>query len=277
MSDRLVGTTIDGLVIVRQIGVGGFANVYEARDEAGAGFAIKVLDAERVDAVAIARFEREVAIVKQLRHRNIVALHGAGALGDGRPYCVMELLEGDDLGWVLASGPLPPHEIVDIVESVASALAAAHAARVVHRDVKASNVFRCRDRRVVLLDFGIAKLAVDAEVLTRRGETVGTFGSMSPEQLTGRAVDARTDVYGLGALLHHMITGVLPFQGHAADVGAQLHRFAERPLASTRGAPVAIDPIIVKAMAIRPDDRFATAHELAVAVAAALATGYSSS
>jgi len=121
----------------------------------------------------------------------------------------------------------------------------------------------------VLLDFGVAKLAA-AGGLTLSREAIGTVGAMAPEQLTARPVDARTDIYALGALVHHMATGVVPFRERDTAVEIQLHRFAQRPRPSRHGAPEALDAVVAKAMAIRPADRHASAAELAGAVRAAL-------
>src|SRR5439155_23797461 len=141
------------------------------------------------------------------------------------------------------------------------------AAGIVHRDVNASNVFLCDDGRVVLLDFGIAKLLADDAGLTMSRQTLGTIGAMAPEQLTGGDVDARSDIYALGVLAYHALTGSPPFAG---DGAAQLHRFAQRPRPSASGAPIAFDAVVARAMAIRPEQRYATATELVEAMRAAL-------
>jgi hypothetical protein len=274
--DPLLGAAlevaIDGapapITVERVLGRGGYATVYGAR-AGDRAVALKVLHAEHIGSSAVARFAREVAIVRRLRHPGIALVLGAGTLPDGRPYCTMELLHGRDLETALEAGPLEPRDIVEITGRVAAALGAAHAAQIVHRDVKATNVFLCDDGRTVLLDFGIAKLAVTGG-LTLSREAIGTVGSMAPEQLTARPVDARTDVYALGALVHHMATGRVPFRDRDTRAEIQLHRFAQRPRPSQHGAPEALDPVIARAMAIRPGDRYASAAELADAVRAAL-------
>ncbi len=270
--DPLLGASIETpigtLAIERVLGRGGFATVYAAR-AAERPVAIKVLHAEHIGSKAVMRFAREVAIVRRLRHPNIAEVLNAGTLPDGRPYCTMELLRGRELAMALKGGPLAAPSIVEIVSCLASALDAAHAVRVVHRDVKARNVFLCDDGRVMLLDFGVAKLAI-ASGLTMSREAVGTLGSMAPEQLAGRPVDARADVYALGALVHHMATGHVPFRDRDTAVEVQLHRFAQRPRPSQHGAPEALDAVVGKAMAIRPADRYARITEVADAVRAAL-------
>lgn len=260
--------TIGEFTIGEALGAGGFATVYAGVDTRGVDVAIKILHARHIDSRAAQRFQREVAIVRRLGHPHIVGVHAAGVL-DGRPYCVMERLRGRDLGSVLAIAPLPLPRAAEAIHQIADALAAAHAARVVHRDVKAANVFACDDGRFVLLDFGIAKLAHD-QAITRSGEAVGSVGAMAPEQLAGRPVDARADIYALGSLLYHAVTGRLAFGDHDVAVQMQAHRFAARPRPSELGAPAALDAVIATAMAVRPEDRFATTLELAVAATAAL-------
>jgi hypothetical protein len=270
--DPLLGASIDTpigvLLVERVLGRGGFATVYAGRGP-DRPVAIKVLHAEHIGSKAVMRFAREVAIVRRLRHPNIAEVLNAGTLRDGRPYCTMELLRGRELAVALKDGPLPAPEIVEITSCVADALGAAHAVRVVHRDVKARNIFLCDDGRVMLLDFGVAKLAI-ASGLTMSREAVGTIGSMAPEQLAGRPVDARADVYALGALVHHMATGHVPFRNRDTAIEVQLHRFAQRPRPSQYGAPEALDAVVAKAMAIRPVDRYAQITEVAEAVRAAL-------
>jgi serine/threonine-protein kinase len=269
-ADPLIGARLGEFAIDLALGRGTFATVYTGVDRDGARVALKVLHAHHVDSRAAARFQREIAIVRRLDHPNIVRLHAAGLLEDGRPYCVMERLEGRDLSAELELAPLRTTRVVEVVRQVAAALAAAHAARVVHRDVKAANVFACDDGRIVLLDFGIAKLAYD-HAITQSRESVGSLGAMSPEQLAAGPVDHRTDIYALGALTFHLLTGRRPFDDLDMAVQVQAHRFAARPSASALGAPIAIDAVIAKAMALRREDRFDSALELADAATAALA------
>jgi len=269
VSDALIGSGVGDYRIERPLGSGGFAAVYAGRDASGAAVAIKVLLAEHVGGAAVERFSREIAIVRRLRHPNIIDVRDQGVLPDGRPYCVMELLRGRDVADAVAKGPLPHGDIVEIVARVADALAAAHAANIIHRDVKATNVFLCDDGRVVLLDFGIAKLAAIGLTLSR--EAIGTIGAMSPEQLAGRPIDGRADIYALGALVYELATGSAPFRDEAnTALEVQAHRFAQRPKPSLRGAPEALDQVVARAMAIRPGDRYPTVGELADAVRSAL-------
>jgi serine/threonine-protein kinase len=272
MTELRRGDLVGDYVIDRPIGRGGHATVFAGRSREGAPVAIKVLHAEHVGSTAMARFEREVEVVRKLRHPNIVKMLAASAMPDGQPFCIMERLYGKDLHTVLLGGPLRVEQVIEIVAQIAGALGAAHAAGVIHRDVKASNVFLCDDSNAVLLDFGIAKLVAGSGITMSR-ESVGTVGSMAPEQLTAKPVDARTDVYALTALLYHLVTGRVPFRDGDSAIEIQLHRFAQRPRASELGAPGALDPVIIRGMAIRPDDRFATTAELADAVRGALGAG----
>ena len=263
MTDPLIVERAGTYQIEARLAVGGFGVIYRGRAESGRPVAIKVLLAEHIGSRAVARFEREIAIVRRLAHPALCELLDAGRLADGRPYCVMELLAGRDLAAELERGPLQPERVVAIVSAIAGALGVAHDAGVVHRDIKPSNVFLCDDGRVVLLDFGIAKLVADDAGLTMSRQTLGTIGAMAPEQLTGGEVDARTDVYALGVVAYHALTGEAPFSGEGA---AQLHRFAQRPKPSAAGAPAAFDAIVTRAMAIRPEQRYATAGEFAEAL-----------
>jgi serine/threonine-protein kinase len=196
-----------------------------------------------------------------------------GRLADGRPWFAMELLRGRELEeHLVAAGPCSPEACLQILRAVAEALAVAHAHGIIHRDIKASNVFLAGDR-VVLLDFGVAKLLdLGDEELTVTGTTVGTPASMAPEQTRGGPVDARTDVYALGAMLFHMLTGEKPFAGHETHELRFLHQHARRPRPSSRAnVPAVFDPLVGKAMAIDPEARYPTPLALAEAFEQVLA------
>jgi serine/threonine-protein kinase len=197
--------------VERLIGNGGFAAVYEARDPDGRRVAIKRLHGElALRSHDILRFDREIRIIRGLRHPNVVEILDVG--DDQAPYFVMELLHGTDLSDHIARrGRLSLEETVEILAPVCSALSAAHQKGIVHRDLKASNVFLDRER-VVLLDFGVAKLLDGTALrLTRSHLIVGSPACMAPEQILNGPVDERTDVYGLGVLAYQMLTGALPF------------------------------------------------------------------
>ncbi|WP_437725232.1 serine/threonine-protein kinase [Sorangium sp. So ce861] len=259
---------------------GGFGTVYRGAHAArGTPAAIKVLHAELAShPELIGRFEREVEAVRRVRHQGVVEILDVGRLDDGRPYFVMELLQGRDLeAHLRARGRLPPEEALALLDALCGALAAAHAQAIVHRDVKPSNVFLCAGEgraRVVLLDFGVAKL-LDAAgpALTASRQIVGSPSCMSPEQLMGRPVDARADIYALGALTFTMLTGEPPFSGSSLVVIRQLHLFASPPRPSARArVSSSLDDVLLRALSKDPAERQQTVGEFLAGLRAALAT-----
>ncbi|HVV87829.1 MAG TPA: serine/threonine-protein kinase [Kofleriaceae bacterium] len=273
------GTVLDGYVVDRLVARGGFGEVYRAVDAAsGRPVALKVMHAELcATPSAVARFLREAEVMVRIRHPNVVELRSTGTVDDGRPYLAMEWLAGTDLGRVVAEqGRLAPARALAVLEPVAAALTAAHAGSIIHRDVKASNVLLADaggSERVVLLDFGVAKLAApDVLELTTSRQIIGTPLTMAPEQIAGAPVDVRTDVYGLGVLAYHLLTGRLPFEDESPTVVQYLHAHARRPRVSAL-APVAprVDEVLARAMAIDPGQRFADPLAFVAALRAAFA------
>ncbi|MEO9183408.1 MAG: serine/threonine-protein kinase [Kofleriaceae bacterium] len=269
---------VPGYRIEHLIGEGGFGQVWRAAADDGAVVAIKVLHLELVrSADALTRFEREIDAVQRLRHRNTVRALGYGKLEDGRPYLALEFVEGPSLLQVITERKtLPPHEVLAVLEPLCDALATAHAHNLIHRDVKASNVILARDAqglRPVLLDFGLVKLTdQEGPGLTSSRTMLGTPAAMAPEQLRGSAITPRTDIYALGLLAFHMLTGQLAF-GNAPGVVQsylQVHGPRPRPSAKAELDP-AIDEPIGKALAPNPQDRYATVTELISALRAVLA------
>jgi serine/threonine protein kinase len=241
--------------------------VYRATHvETKAPVAIKILHPElaQLESVLV-RFDHEVAVVRRLRHRNIVRTIGNGELSDGRPYLVMDWLEGLDLAEIVASrGPLSPDEAHGVLAEVTAALEAVHSAGVVHRDLKPTNVMWRRDRngddRITLVDFGIAvcKLGGGSSDVTRLTQNglIGTPHYMSPEQAHGEQVDARSDIYALGCLLFELVTGDPPFDGSGFEVLlAHLGRPAPIPSERIPSIPPVMDRLIGRLMAKKPDDR----------------------
>lgn len=274
------GERIQSWEIGSVLGGGGFGTVYEVRHvETGVPAALKLLHAHFVSsAEMLARFEREVAVLRRLSHPNIVDLLDAGFSHDQRPYLCMELLHGEELGRLIAHvGPLEPRRALALFDPLCEALAVAHAQNVIHRDVKASNILVCPDPeggpdRVVLLDFGIARLsdALGPE-LTASRQSLGTPSCMAPEQIHGDRVDPRADVYALGGLLFHMLTGRLPFQDSSPTMIQYLHLHARRPSVSVLATvPKQLDEVIACAMAIEPANRFESPRALSAAARAAL-------
>jgi len=223
----VAGTRLGPYEILSPIGAGGMGEVYKAKDaRLGRDVAIKVLP-ERFadDAEAMGRFEREARAVAGLSHPNILALHDAGQ-HEGVSYAVMELLEGQTLRDELQEGKIPPRKAADYARQTADGLAAAHEKGVVHRDLKPENLFVTSDGRVKILDFGLARLtpftdstdshSPTAAVGTEPGAILGTVGYMSPEQVRGKAADARSDIFALGAVLYEMLTGRRAFARETA-------------------------------------------------------------
>jgi serine/threonine protein kinase/tetratricopeptide (TPR) repeat protein len=261
-ADPDVEATFGAWHTVRRIAAGGFGTVYEARHTGtDARAALKLLHAKfATSAEMLARFQREVDIIQTLDHPAIVRLLDGGFAADGRPFFCMELLDGQSLSALIhARGRLPLSKVVSVMRPLCEALAVAHARNIVHRDVKAANVMLCGER-VVLLDFGIAKISdAFAIELTATNQSLGTPTSMAPEQILGRVIDGRTDVYALGCLAYHAITGQVPFVDDSSDMLQHLHLHARRPRASQL-TPVGadVDEVLIRAMAIDPAARFAT-------------------
>ena len=208
------------------LGSGGMSEVYRARDSRlQREVAIKVVgEALASDAGILGRLEQEARLAGGLNHPNIVAVHDIG-VHEGSPYVVTELLQGESLRERLSHGPVSVGQALDWAGQIAHALSAAHAAGVIHRDLKPENVFLTRMGQVKLLDFGIAKsnpLVTEARGLldptvspagsaTRTGSVLGTPGYMSPEQVRGEPLDARSDLFSLGAVLHELLSGTRAF------------------------------------------------------------------
>ncbi len=271
----VAGDQIADWTVTRHIATGGFGAVYEVRHStSGAAGALKLLHAGLATSPEmVARALREAELIAGFRHRGIVELLAAGTDAHGRPFVVMELLAGRDLAGVIADrGRLALAEVIDLLAPLVEALTTVHGHGIVHRDLKASNVFLV-DRpepRVVLLDFGIAKLLDSgASALTTSRTALGTPASMAPEQIRGGEVDARTDVYALGALAYHLLTGRVAFDDVSMTVSQYLHMHAARPRPSAV-APIEpqLDEVITRAMAIEPARRHPTAAEFLIALRA---------
>jgi serine/threonine-protein kinase len=274
------GERVGDWVVIRALAGGGFGTVYEAQHRAtDQRAALKLLHAHLVLSPAIvARFHREANVIGRLRHPNVVELVAVGLRDDGRPYLCMELLDGEDLAAVIGRrGPMSAPEALAILEPLCAALAAAHELGIVHRDVKASNVVVCRapagqPGRIVLLDFGIAKLSdAFAVELTASHQMLGTPSSMAPEQVSGRATDARTDVYALGALAFFLLTARMPFEDASPTMTQYLHLHARRPRVSAAApSSTRIDDVVARAMAIEPAERFSDPLSMLAAFRAAV-------
>lgn len=249
------GTHLGSHKIVRQLGVGGMAEVYEAIDKTlDRRVALKVLpddyarDPERAE-----RFRAEILRSACLEHPNLIRIYGVGR-DDGRAYYTMPLLRGGDLKKQIAAGPMAPDRALHIARQVADALGTAHAAGFVHRDVKPENILFADADRVVLTDMGIARAIHEEKRLTRVGTTIGTPHYMSPEQTLGRDIDGRSDLYSLGIVLYEMLTGRVPFDGQDSHaIGFQHVTCPPPPLPEhLAGYQRLIDRMLAK----RPKSRF---------------------
>src|SRR5205807_2551815 len=212
-----------------KIGEGGMGVVWRARDsKLGRDVAIKVLPAslsENTD--RLNRFEQEAQAAGALNHPNILVIHHIG-IHDGAPYIVSELLEGEELREHLNDRAIPQRRAIEYAQQIVAGLSAAHEKGIVHRDLKPDNLFITKDDRVKILDFGIAKLIEPAtegiaqtDIATRKvhtdpGTVIGTVGYMSPEQVRGRQVDHRSDIFSFGAVLYEMLSGQRAFHGESA-------------------------------------------------------------
>ena len=278
--DAWVGTVLHGTYRIEgRVGAGGMGMVYRALHlRTGRRYAIKTLlpDA-RLLPDALRRFEREATAASALGHPNIIGVHDFNVTPEGVSYLVMDLLEGETLEHRLSRvGSLPWPDAQRVALELGAGLAVAHEHGLLHRDVKPANVFLAHaggSERAVLLDFGLVKQAGDAAIsrITVTGAAVGTPMYMSPEQARGDAVDARSDVYGLAAVLFEMVTGAPPFLDRTlASVYARLlttpapsaSSVADHPL------PAELDPVLARALAKSPDERFADVRALLAAIGA---------
>ncbi len=255
--------------LVGHLASGGMAEVWEATDEVlGRPVAVKLLHGHLADdPVLRARFHHEAVAAARLVHPNIVAIYDTCDEPTGEAI-VMELVRGRTLRQFLDQrGRLEPVEVVHVGAEVAAALACAHRAGIVHRDVKPANILLSDDGRVLVTDFGIAKV-LDEPDLTRTSQLLGTVKYLAPEQVESGPIDARTDVYALGAVLYEALCGEPPFRADnpAALALARLQRDPLPPHDLVAGVPPELDAALVRALARRPDDRFGGADDLRAAL-----------
>jgi hypothetical protein len=271
------GSRLGPYEILEPIGAGGMGEVYRARDPRLAReVAIKVLPASfSADAERLRRFEQEAKAAGVLNHPNVTAVYDIGTYEDA-PYVVQELLVGETLRSVLAGGRLSPRKAIDYSIQIVHGLAAAHEKGIVHRDLKPENIFVTDDGRVKILDFGLAKLThtedrgqvtnlPTATAGTEPGVVLGTLGYMAPEQVRGKAADARSDIFSFGAILYEMLSGKRAFHGDsAADTMSAILKEDPPDLSVTnRNVPPALERIIRHCLEKNPEQRFHSAHDLA--------------
>jgi serine/threonine protein kinase len=275
------GTKLDSYEVLGLLGAGGMGEVYRARDPAlKREVAIKVLPSfVSRDADRLHRFEQEAQAAASLNHPNILAVYQFGVF-EGAPYLVSELLEGGTLRQVLQRGPLPIRKTIDYAVQIAHGLAAAHEQGIVHRDLKPENLFVTKDGRVKILDFGLAKLMQpqpesdgNAPTMTRNtdpGMVVGTAGYMSPEQVRGKSVDHRTDIFAFGAILYEMLSGTRAFHRSTSAETMTAILNDDPPAISqlVQSIPPGLQRVVHRCLEKNPEQRFHSASDLAFALEA---------
>jgi serine/threonine kinase PknH len=269
-----VGSRFGPYELKRALGHGGMGEVYEAEHTVkGWTVALKLMtESVSSDPVFRERMRREARITGRLQEPHVVPIHDYGEI-DGQMYLEMRLIEGTDLGTLLKQfGSLSPPRAVAIITQIASALDAAHAAGVTHRDVKPPNILVTRDDFAYLVDFGIASAKTD-EKLTQLGTAVGTWKYMAPERFSNDEVTYRADIYALACVLFECLTGSPPYESDSAGVLVSAHLLEPIPHPSARrsGISRAFDTVIARGMAKKPEDRYASAGDLARAAREALA------
>ncbi|MDQ1557367.1 MAG: eukaryotic-like serine/threonine-protein kinase [Pyrinomonadaceae bacterium] len=272
----MIGQTISHYRILDLIGEGGMGVVYEAEDtRLGRRVAIKIPSAAPDSHNHHARFLREARSISALSHARIATLFDYGETPDGRPFIVMELVNGRELGDLMRAGELSIARAIEIIADVAEALSEAHRHGIIHRDIKPSNVIINERGEVKVLDFGLAKLITeDAEldqnavtlagVKTRSDVMLGTPLYLSPEQAKAAPVDGRSDIFSLGALLYESVTGRPAFSGATVvEIAAQvIHVTPPPPSELNRLVPGELDRITLKALAKRPEERYQKAEDM---------------
>src|SRR5882672_5628774 len=264
--EELVGTLLaERYEILELLGQGGMGAVYKARDtELGRLVALKLIRADLASNPEILRrFKQELILAREVTHRNVIRIFDLGQ-AKGFKFITMEFVEGRDLRAALRErGKLPPEETVRIIAQVCRALESAHAAGVVHRDLKPQNIMLDAKDRVYVMDFGIAH-SLEAPGMTQTGALIGTPEYMSPEQAKGIKVDARSDLFALGIIFYEMLTGISPYKADTA-LATLLKRTQERPPPPAEvdpAIPKAISDVVMKCLEIDRDVRFSTAREI---------------
>ncbi|MFY9561770.1 MAG: protein kinase [Terriglobales bacterium] len=271
--DSVLGQTISHYRVLRKLGSGGMGVVYEAEDiRLGRRVALKFLPEKLVcDQKALQRFEREARIASSLNHPNICTIYEVEE-HDHRPVIVMELLEGESLKQRIGEGPIPTDKLLDFGIQTSDALEAAHAKGIIHRDIKPGNIFVIGHGRVKILDFGLAKVCLpqvaedqsEEESLTLGGVIPGTTSYMSPEQVRGEEIDARSDLFSLGVVLYEMATGQRPFaaKNRVLLMNAILNAQPAAANKVNRSLPAALDTIIARALEKDREKRFQHAADI---------------
>jgi serine/threonine protein kinase len=273
VSDALIAKEFAGYRIDSRVGRGGMGVVYRATDlSLDRPVALKVLTEELAnDPEFRRRFVSESKLAASLDHPNIIPIHAAGE-HDGILFIAMRLVPGDDLRTILrAHGRLEPERAIPLIAQIASALDSAHAHGLVHRDVKPANVLVTPEDHVYLTDFGLSKRVGANTEATRTGMVLGTLDYIAPEQIRGETIGPFTDVYSLGCMITHLLTGQVPFIV-PTDEGKMWAHFSEPPPKPSARVPElggSFDAVVTRAMSKRPRDRYVTAGEVGTAMVAA--------
>src|SRR3984957_1107416 len=274
----MAGQLLGHYRVLEKIGSGGMGEVFRARDERlGRDVALKLIrPASSDNPDHLRRFEQEARAAAALNHPNILAIYDVGFEGSV-PYIVSELLEGKNLRQRLEEGPIPVREAADYALQIAHGLTPAHEPKIVHRDLKPENLFLTTDCRVKILDFGVAKWQAPAAddrpiesmtTVTKHGAMIGTVAYMSPEQLRGKPVDHRSDIFSFGAILYEMMAGARAFRGET-EVDTMTAVLREEPASANldeAAIPAGYQDIVKHCLEKEAENRFQSAKDLAFAL-----------
>jgi len=278
MSNLLSGQVFGDYVAEEEIGKGGMATVYRARQQSvKRDVALKVIDLNdslQMDPDFQKRFANEAEFIASLEHIHILPIYSYGIVDD-YAYLAMRYLRGGTLRDVVKDNPLTPHQAFNYFEQIAKGLAHAHSKGIVHRDLKPANILLDENKNAYLSDFGLAKLTTSEDELTKTNNVMGTLTYMSPEQLRGEPIDHRADIYAMGIILYQMLTGDVPFkQSGSEDMVSVMYKHLEQvppaPSQIKTSLPPEIDTVVLRALEKDPDNRFKDMGEMVNALRGAL-------
>jgi serine/threonine protein kinase len=261
--DELIGQAVNGYTVIEEAGHGGMATVYRARSAEGTDVALKILSPIVAKERRFrTRFAREIAILRDLKHPNIVPILDHGQL-DNRPYIVMPFAEHGTLQEVLGNGAFGPRRSARIVSGIAGALSHAHSKGIIHRDVKPSNILLDENGDALLSDFGFAHLH-DSNLSLTGSLIIGTPAYMSPEQCQGEKVDSKSDQYSLGIIIFQLSTGKLPYEAETPMglIVKQINTPLPRPRYINANVPDAIEDVLIKSLDKEPNNRYPNVDDL---------------